>query len=135
MPSYSLQNVILTVGGRRLEAFGESDAIAYKFRNDRLEVVPSSSGSRSVANALLCRDGEVTLTFRYDSTANKVLGDLSHVSDSFSFSGVWPNGMTLNSTDARVMKFPEVSDGAKAGEWVWTLVLMPMELELPAGSP
>jgi hypothetical protein len=43
--------------------------------------------------------------------------------------------MTLNSPDARVMKFPEVSDGAKAGEWVWTLVLKPMELELPAGSP
>ena len=133
MAAYSLDGTVITAGGRRISGFGESDALSYKRASDDWEVVDCCDGG-TVSCRKLTRRGEVTITLRYDSTANRVLAALADAAEAFSFNAVWANGDVVESGEARVLKRPEPSFGGKTGDHVWVLSCVPLEVTYGLGG-
>ena len=133
MAAYSLDSCTITAGGRRLSGFGESDAVAFKRVNDDWEPIDCCDGA-TVHCKRLCRRGEVTITLRYDSRANRDLASLADVAAAFSFNAVFPNGDVVESGEARVLKRPEPGFGAKTGDHVWVLSCVDMMVTYGLGS-
>jgi hypothetical protein len=133
MPAYSLDEAVITVGGVRMAGFGESDAISWKKVTDDWDPVDCCDGA-TVHNKIQCRRGEVTLTFRYDSTAHRTLAGFADAASAVSFNCVLGNGRVVESGEARVLKRPESSFGAKTGDEVWVLSCVPLRVTYELGG-
>jgi len=133
MPAYSLDGVVITAGGRQLSGFGESDALAYEWANDRVDPVDCCDGA-VIFNRVLSQRGQVTLTLRYDSPSMRILAALDNAADSFSFNAVWPNGRVIESGETWVQTRPKPSAGAKPSDEVWVLSCARLEVEYEQGA-
>ena len=133
MPAWSLDSCTITAGGRIITGFGESDALSYKAAKDDWEPVDCCDGA-TIHNRILCRRGEVTLTLRYDSPALRTLAALANAASEFAFNATFPNGRVIESGEARVLKRPEPTYGAKTSDEVWVLSCVPLEVEYEQGA-
>ena len=133
MPSFSLENMTITAGGRILTGFGESEAVGYKWTKDHLEAVSCCDGAVVVCK-ILDRSGTVTITLRYDSPSSRELALMRDGASSFSFNCTLPNDRVIESGECWVMTSPEAKFGTKTGDEVWVLFLNPMRVQYEQGA-
>lgn len=133
MAVYALNKVTVDFGGVRVDGFGETDAFSYKRTADRWDVVACCDGG-AVANRIHSALGEMTFTLRYNSPAHRVIAQAANAGSSVAVCVTLENGRVIESGDARVLKDPEPSFGAKTGDEVWTLVCNPITVTYEVGG-
>ena len=133
MAVWSLDSAVVDIGGTKVAGFGETDAFSYKRVADRWDPVDTADGG-TIHNRILTRRGEMTLTLRYNSTAHRAIATHADAGTSFAVTVTLENGRVIESPEARVLKDPEPTFGAKTSDEVWTLSCVPLTVTYEQGG-
>lgn len=125
--TYSAEQVIVTVGGRIITGFGESDMVTCKFDNDRYTAKAGADGE--VARAKTAdRMGTIEIVLSHTSAANAELSDLFKTGLMGGTDGIVDvtvadlSGTGLATASAAWLKSsPDFVRGREIGEQTWTL--------------
>jgi|GEM_PF-6584797 len=133
MTVYALDGLALYVGGREMTGFGEGGVIEITRESEEWENTKCTDGT-IVSNKILDRSGMVTITTRYDSPANQILQRYAESRSSVTFQCRWPNGDYVHSEEARVQKYPDISDSNVVGDRQWQIFLADADYQFGVGA-
>jgi hypothetical protein len=129
--TYRLQDIIFTLGGRRITGAGDGDKISFAPNSESFSLTVGSEGE-ATRSALNNRSGRFTLTLQYGASDNSFLNDL-HTQDRLTGDNVVPlslvdlrnrqdggTGTEMSAPEAWVVGPPSFSLGREVGtvEWV-----------------